>query len=245
MLDRFESILKIICLALAALLLFELVHRVLHSDPLGHASIPPLPTLSVPAEAKAKDAPTNSMAKQKAGATNSVSVPAEATNAPTNSVAKQKTAGTNTTAHPESARKETNAVAKLKPPKRRGKGGPRMGGPAAALNLPPPIQSRIDRIKESEILGPFIRPLPLALLGIADDDAFLRAPDGQSGLVKEGGELGGIKLLRIGINRVLVEQDGEKKELTLFDGFGSESLMPKESDTSTNATIKPNQKDNP
>ena len=58
--------------------------------------------------------------------------------------------------------------------------------------------------------------MPMALLGIADDDAFLRGPDGQTGMVKEGGELGGIKLLRIGINRVLIEQDGEKKELTVF-----------------------------
>jgi hypothetical protein len=219
MLDRFESILKILCLALAALLLFEVVHGIVRSDPLGHVSIPPLPTLSVPKEAKAKDVPTNA-------------------------VAKQKIAGTNTAALAEPA-KETNTLAKLNPSNRHGKGGPRMGGPAAALNLPPAIQSRIDRIKESEILGPFIRPLPLALLGIADDDAFLRSPDGQTGLVKEGGELGGIKLLRIGINRVLVEQDGEKKELTLFDGFGSDSLLPKEMNTPTNATIMLHNEENP
>jgi hypothetical protein len=230
-LNRFEPILKMVCLALAALFLFQIAHRALHVDPLGHAAIPPLPTLSPPVAAK-EDAPTNSVANKKTGATNAVSVPAEARDASTNSVAKQK-AG------------ETNAVAEGKSPKHHGSSGPHFGRSAAAMNLPPPIQARVDRIKESEILGPFIRPLPLALLGIADDDAFLRSPDGQTGLVKEGGELGGIKLLRIGINRVLVEQDGEKKELTLFDGFGSESLMPKESDTSTNATIKPNQKDNP
>ncbi len=218
MLDRFEPILKIICLALAALLLFHVFRLVLHSDPLGHASIPPLPTLSVPVEPKA--APTNAVAKPKAGETNMA-------------------------AHPASAGKETNAVEGMKPRRRGGNFGPRGGGPAAALNLPPPIQSRIDRIKESEILGPFIRPMPLALLGIADDDAILRAPNGQTGLVKEGGELGGIKLLRIGINRVLVEQEGEKKELTLFSGIGSESLLPKETDTHTNATIMPNHKEIP
>ena len=33
-----------------------------------------------------------------------------------------------------------------------------------------------------------------------------------------------------GVNRVLVEADGEKKELTLFDGIGGESLMPKTTD---------------
>jgi len=204
-LNRFEPILKMICLALAALFLWQAGRRILHLDPLGDSTIPPLPALSVQTEGK--DAPTNSVAKQKSG--------------------------------------DTNAVAQVKPPKRHRSAGPHFGGPAAAMNLPPPIQSRVDRIKESEILGPFIRPLPLALLGIADDDAFLRSPDGQTGLIKEGGEIGGIKLLRIGINRVLIEQDGEKKELTLFDGFGSDSLLPKETDNPTNAIHMPNQKENP
>jgi len=67
----------------------------------------------------------------------------------------------------------------------------------------------------------------MALIGIADEEAFLRATNGQTGPVKVGGEIGGIKLLRIGVNRVLVEHDGEKKELTLFGGVGGESLMPK------------------
>ena len=68
--------------------------------------------------------------------------------------------------------------------------------------------------------------MPMALLGIAGDNAFLRAPNGQTGLIKEGSELGGIKLLRIGTNRVLVEQEGQPKELTIFSGYGSESLLP-------------------
>jgi hypothetical protein len=234
MLDRFEPMLKIICLALAALLLFQIVRCVVHSDPLGHASIPLLPTLAVPAEPK--DAPTNAVAKEKAVETNAAAHP--------EAVAKQKAGETNTVAQPKSAGKETNAVARAKPPKHDRNFGPLMGGPMAAADLPPPIQTRIDRIKESEILGPFIKPMPLALLGIADDDAFLRAPNGQTGLIKEGGELGGIKVLHIGINRVLVEQNGEKKELTLFSGFGSDSLLPKETDTPTNATHA-NHKENP
>ena len=48
----------------------------------------------------------------------------------------------------------------------------------------------------------------MALLGIAGKDVFLRAPNGQTGLIREGEELGGVKLLRIGMNRVLIEQDG-------------------------------------
>ena len=47
-------------------------------------------------------------------------------------------------------------------------------------------------------------------------------------MIKAGDDLGGIKLLRVGINRVLVEEGGNKKELTIFSGFGGESLLPKE-----------------
>jgi hypothetical protein len=104
------------------------------------------------------------------------------------------------------------------------------------IELPPLVQARVDKIIDSEIFGPVVRPMPLALVGIADQEAFIQATNGQISPVKEGGETGGIKLLRIGINRVLVEQDGEKKELTLFDGIGGMSLMPKPTNApSTNA----------
>ena len=100
------------------------------------------------------------------------------------------------------------------------------GKPAKARELPLAIQARVDRITDSEVLGPVMRPLPLALLGIAGNVAFLRASNGQTGVVKEGDDLGGLKLVRIGINRVLVEEDGQKKELTIFAGLGGESLLP-------------------
>jgi hypothetical protein len=48
--------------------------------------------------------------------------------------------------------------------------------------------------------------------------------------MSEGGEMGGLKMLRIGTNRVLVEHEGQQKELTIFSGFGSESLLPKGKD---------------
>ncbi len=67
----------------------------------------------------------------------------------------------------------------------------------------------------------------MALLGIAGNIAFLRASNGQTGLVKEGDSLGDLKLLRIGINRVLVEAEGQKKELMIYSGLGGESLLPK------------------
>ncbi len=112
-------------------------------------------------------------------------------------------------------------------------GGPEMmmaGGPGMPGQnppLPPAVQARLDRIIQSELLAPVMHPQPVALLGIIGNDALLQAPNGQSGLVKEGGELGGIKLLKLGINRALIEEAGEQKELTLFSGLGSESLLSK------------------
>jgi hypothetical protein len=114
--------------------------------------------------------------------------------------------------------------------------GGRRGGGMKKIELPPEVQSRVDRIIDSEIFGPIIHPMPMALLGILDQEAFIQATNGQTQAVKVGGELAGIKLLRIGINRVLVESGGEKQELTLFDGIGSQSLMPKSAnEPSTNA----------
>jgi hypothetical protein len=113
---------------------------------------------------------------------------------------------------------------------------PRLMGGKKAADLPPAIQARVERITDSEVLGPVIRPLPMGLLGLAGNVAFLRAPSGQTGLVKEGDELGGLKLLRIGINRVLIEQDGQKKELTLFSGYGGDSLLPKPPNTPNETT---------
>ncbi len=72
-----------------------------------------------------------------------------------------------------------------------------------------------------------VRPLPMALLGIAGKDVFLRAPNGQTGLLREGEELGGVKLVRIGTNRVVVEHEQQQKELMVFSGFGSDTLLPK------------------
>lgn len=101
----------------------------------------------------------------------------------------------------------------------------RGGGPGPALA--PEVEARIDRVTQSEVLGPAIRPPPMALLGIAGRDVIFRAPDGQSGLVRAGGELGGVKILRVGTNRILVQEGAEVKELMIFEGIGGESLLPK------------------
>lgn len=94
-----------------------------------------------------------------------------------------------------------------------------------AVDLPPAIAARIEQIKENEVFGAIPKPLPMALLGIIGMDAIIRGSNGQTGLVREGDEFGGVKVLRLGTNRVLVEHEGQKKELTIFSGFGSESLM--------------------
>jgi hypothetical protein len=95
------------------------------------------------------------------------------------------------------------------------------------MNLPADVQAMIDKIRQSQLLGPDIKPPPMALMGIADKDVFLRGPNGQTGIIREGEELGGVKLIRISTNRVVVEENGQQKELTIFSGFGSETLLEK------------------
>lgn len=101
----------------------------------------------------------------------------------------------------------------------------RGGGPAVALSAE--AEGRVARVIDSEVLAPVMRPPPMALLGIAGPDVFLRAPNGQVGLVRVGGDLGGVRLLQVGTNRVLVQEGTETKELTIFNGIGGETLMPK------------------
>ena len=169
--ERSIPVLRIVCVALAALVCAQLVRVAKARNPLADLKL---------SAASFTNAPVVSMAQ---------------TNGP--------------------APKPTNS-----PP-----AGSRSSSSAGRSELPTAVQAHVDKIVQSEILGAVVRPLPMALLGIAGKDAFLRGPDGQTGLVREGEELGAVKVLRIGTNRVLVEHEGQKKELTLFSGFGSESLI--------------------
>jgi len=112
--------------------------------------------------------------------------------------------------------------------------GPGQPPGGRGVDLPPAVQARIRQITESEILAPVIHPLPMALLGIAGQFAFLRSANGQTGLVKAGDSLDNLKLLRIGINRVLIELDGQKQELMIFSGYGGDSLLPNNSTNENN-----------
>ncbi len=169
--ERFRPLLRIACLLLAGLVLYQISRIVARKDPLETLGI--ASTLS---------------------ALNAGEAPIE--NPGTNAV------------------RGTNAVAVREPAKKQ-------------PEVPPAIQARVDRIVQSEILGTIVRPLPMALIGIAGRDVLLRTATGQTGLLREGEELGGVKLLRIGTNRVLIEHEQQQKELTVFSGVGGESLLPK------------------
>ena len=128
-----------------------------------------------------------------------------------------------------SAQAATRTTASTNAPKSDGK---------RPVELAPVMRARVDRIVQSEILGAIVRPQPMALIGLAGPDAFIRTPTGQTVLLREGEESGGVKLLRIGTNRILIEHEGQQKELTLFSGFGSESLLPKPEQTNRKASPK-------
>jgi hypothetical protein len=245
--ERPEQIVKYVCMGLGALLFIRFVWIIWTANPLARVVVPDLPSLAddsqtnVSPSAISGKQPGTNQATLKTNSVTATKVQPPLKIAPT-------TAGSGTNESASQAGNGTNAAAPLVegagPPKHRRHG--QFGGAMAMGSMPgakkttvsPVIQASIDRITDSEILGPVIRPLPMALLGIAGDEAFLRGPDGQTGLEKEGDTLGDIKLLRIGINRVLIEEDGQQKELTIFDGIGGETLLDKPSQDS-NENKKP------
>jgi hypothetical protein len=247
MFDRFERPIKIFCLAMAAVLVCQVAGLILRGDPLAHVKIPPLPSLPETTNEPVKIAPKATNVTNATNAANVTNV-VHGTNAMANST--NVVHGTNTMANSTNASKagKTRPMNGMPPEMmaammmRGGMPGGPGGSPMKKIELPPEVQARVDRIIDSEILGPVMRPMPMALIGIADQEAYIQATNGQTGPVKIGGEMGGVKLLCIGINRVLVEQNGEKKELTIFGGKGGESLMPKTDDksstnTATNSTL--------
>jgi len=109
---------------------------------------------------------------------------------------------------------------------------PAASAPAAAAQPPgsapaPAPPDRYTTIESSGILGALPQgPPPPALLGLAGAYAIIRTPEGQTDLVAEGGTLGTVKVVRIGINRVLIEHKGKTEELSIFEGLGGQPLIP-------------------
>ena len=249
--ERPEQIAKIVCVALGALLFCRFVWIILTANPLARVVVPALPAL--PDESPVTNAPTtasvavNSMTRggqaQAGVKTNS---PASMTNSVQRLDAVVKQTGSNAHIMPAQPGTKTEVPGALSDANsgaghshhRHGPFAGMMGMPGRKAEVTPAVQASIDRITDSEILGPVVRPLPMALLGIAGKVVFLRTPDGVTGLVKEGDELGGIKLVGIGVNRVLIEEDGHQKELTIFDGIGGKTLLDKSLQSS-------NENDNP
>ncbi len=185
--------------------------------------------------AAAKSAFTNGASTNMASANTNRVEPKAGTNAAyrelTGKPATNAPASNDTTAAGSSVAKRStgpNVAPPGMPPSARANMPPGRGMPGGMdMGLPLMVQARIEQIIKSEILGMIMRPPPMALLGIAGKDVLFRSPTGQTGLLRVGEEMGGVKLLQIGSNRILIEQDGQKKELTIFEGLGGESLMPK------------------
>jgi cytoskeletal protein RodZ len=194
MLERLKPILKVFCLGMSALVLWQLARLARPPQPLENLTLSAASFASAVPKTTAPDKAETNSAPRSVSATND----------------------TNALTTPAAGSKLSSAAAARRQP-----------AGSQIADLPTVVQTRIERITQSEILGAVVRPLPMALLGIAGRDAFVRTANGQTGLLREGEELDGIKLLRIGTNRVLIEHEQQQKELTLFSGFGSETLLPK------------------
>jgi hypothetical protein len=109
-------------------------------------------------------------------------------------------------------------------------GKPAVAGSKEAGPATVPLPEKYKPIDSSGIFGlaPQKKESPPVLLGIAGDCALIAAPDGARGIVREGGELHGVKILRLDINRALIEYKGKVEELTMFSGLGSTSILPPE-----------------
>ena|ERR1051325_1275912 len=211
MLERYNPILRLVCIALAGLILYQISRLAFQRDAVARGRIEtPIPRVEATNKTKVE---TNAPAKS----TNSATASTNSASTSTNSTSTSTNAAAAKTNGPASAVAQTRMAM-----------GPRSGpGGMPQMNLPADVQAMIDKIRQSQLLGPDIKPPPMALMGIAGKDVFLRGPNGQTGVIREGEDLGGVKLIRIGTNRVLVEENGQQKELTIFSGFGSETLLEK------------------
>ena len=111
--ERAELLLRIACLALVTLVLYQLSRFMTRTSPLEHLSIPALPSLSSGSNAPTVQAATNSIASQEPEKKGTNSVAGKEGNKPgTNAVstAEAATKSTNATAGPASDKQGTNTL---------------------------------------------------------------------------------------------------------------------------------------
>jgi hypothetical protein len=209
-------ILKGLCLVLGAFFVWQLLGALRTQDPLSNVTMPP-PRRSI-------ESTGGTTSNTPAPLPISVVPKTTGVNVASSSITNASNVST-TSAPAVVVRASPTAVSSGVPAPGAAAGTPRSGATKPPV-LAGVAQGWVDKIKDSEVFGAAPKPLPMALLGIAGPDVIIRTATGQTGLLREGEELSGVKLLRVGTNRVLIEHEGQRKELTLFSGFGSESLLP-------------------
>ncbi len=195
--ERVELGLKLLCVVLAVVLVQQVVQAVRRSSPLKAAKVPEVPSWAPPAPKS-----------EGGGGTPGTAVAGPPPGTPP---------GIPPGLPPGASMRGGPGIAGLPMPMpgMPGGGGAGAGGP------------RVAQVVQSGLLAPVMRPPPMALMGIVGRDVILRSPEGQVGMIREGEKLGSVELVRIGTNRVLVRENGQEKELMIFQGYGGESLMPK------------------
>ena len=85
------------------------------------------------------------------------------------------------------------------------------------------VHSMFGPPAQSAASGPGIAVGP-TLHGIGVDYAFIKTKSGAQ-MIRVGEQRDGVRVIRIGMNRVLIEHAGEISELTIYSGLGSDPLL--------------------
>lgn len=90
------------------------------------------------------------------------------------------------------------------------------------------VKVAVTIIKKSGVFGSPPKPRPSSLIGIAENVAFIQTPSGSVQGIEIGQTIQNVKVIKIDTNRVLIEENGKQRELTIYSGMGSETLIGKE-----------------
>ena len=92
------------------------------------------------------------------------------------------------------------------------------------------VKTSIEIMKRSGLFGSPPKPRPSTLIGIAGDMAIIQTGSGGTKAMSVDETFQNVKLLKLDTNRALIEENGKTRELTLYSGMGSESLIDKGGD---------------